>query len=743
MVLLSPANLILAASIAGPLLLLLYVLKLRRRPVRVGSALFWQSSLNDAQANEPFQRPRLSWLFLLHTLILALLALAIGRLAIADSRGAATRTIIILDVSASMSAKDSRTDSTRLATAKEQATSRIKLLLGEGFFARKRQVSLIASAQHPAIISPFSTSQALILDALNRQQGTDQPGDLEAAVSLARSLASSDDESSDEAPPSIEIYTDGGGLISASGTQSGASYPGVKFNFVATPLDQSSRSESQAPPSPTTPLVEGSTDSVLAATSTTPSNSTPSPTPPAPPAPPPETPEFTFPSPQEWNVGITLLNVQRDPLIPGALRVFVQITSNSTESRSIPLAVSLNGTVLSQRVVESQAAQSAPKPEPARSTTTIDLDSIGSGMLLVSLGVQDALTSDNQAGFWLDGVQQPTVLLVTTTKGSTSGISAAEWLLADALAELNIRGLERLTDEQYESQVASNGQVAAEVIVFDRYTPTTLPDVPTLSFGGLPPLPSVKLKKSGTLLNDSLPFFWRRNHPLLTNTTLDPVLIMEDSSFQIAPSTADLQVAVDEIVTSRNGPILVATTNRGVKHIATAFSLSSTNWPLQSSFPVFLAEAVSYLVNQPGNAAGRMFTTTQAAFVRGTPSEGELVVDGPISFTQALTDTTANGESQVSLGVLSQAGTYLVSGTGLIDRAVAVNLLQESESTLMIPSSSYAQRVAETSNVTFQSAPSIQAADRAIRLELWPILLAIASLLLLIEWFVYGSSLKP
>lgn len=743
MVLLSPANLILAVSIAGPLLLLLYVLKLRRRPVRVGSALFWQASTNDAQANEPFQRPRLSWLFLLHTLILALLALAVGRLAIADSRGAANRTIIVLDVSASMSAKNLETGTTRLANAKELAGARIKSLIGEGFFARKRQVSLITSSHQPAIVAPFSSSQALILDALNRQTATDQPGNLDAAISLARSLASSDDEAADVVPPSIEVYTDGGGLVSISplGEAFTSSFPGVKFNFIATPLEQFDRDGRESP----TSSVDVSAEKTDSATATSLQNSQLQPA---------KLPDFSFPGLQEWNAGITLLNVQRDPLKPGSLRVFVQVTSNSPGSsdtradiasgtRSIPLAVSLNGVVLTQRVIESQGVEAAPSPQPARTTTTIELDSIGSGLLLVSLGLQDALASDNQAGFWLDRVQQPTLLLVTSTQPQKSGISAAEWLLADALAELNIRDFARLSAQEYEQQAATPEGVKAEVIVFDGYSPSTLPAVPTLSFGALPPLPTLTLRKDNTLLSDSLPFFWRRNHPLLINTTLDPVLIMENSSFQVAPEAGESQSTVEEIVTSRSGSILLATTHRGVKHIASAFSLSNTNWPLQSSFPVFLAEAVSYLVNQPGNAAGRMFTTTQAAFVRGSLREGDLIVDGPISFRQPLTETPTQGDSQVSLGVLSQAGTYFVTGDGLIDRAVAVNLLSESESTLMIPTANLARRLAESYSDRVQSGPAAQAADRAIRLELWPILLAFASLLLLIEWFVYGSSLKP
>ena len=58
MSLLAPGDALLAFIAGGLVLLVLYILKLRRRPLRVSSIIHWNPAAADAQANEPFQRLR-------------------------------------------------------------------------------------------------------------------------------------------------------------------------------------------------------------------------------------------------------------------------------------------------------------------------------------------------------------------------------------------------------------------------------------------------------------------------------------------------------------------------------------------------------------------------------------------------------------------------------------------------------------------------------------------------------------
>ena len=106
MIFLAPAAAVVGAALAVPALLALYLLKLRRRPVRVGSILFWPAAERDVQANVPLRWVRPSWLLLLHLLILGCLLTAMGRPALSDGGDAAARTVLLIDASASMLAAD-------------------------------------------------------------------------------------------------------------------------------------------------------------------------------------------------------------------------------------------------------------------------------------------------------------------------------------------------------------------------------------------------------------------------------------------------------------------------------------------------------------------------------------------------------------------------------------------------------------------------------------------------------------
>src|SRR6187402_1091077 len=110
----------LAAAIAIPALLVLYFLKLRRREQPVPSTLLWRKAIQDLQVNAPFQKLRRNLLLLLQMLLLLLLVLALARPVANYYRGAGKTSVILIDRSASMSAKDVKGGKTRLEEAKRR-----------------------------------------------------------------------------------------------------------------------------------------------------------------------------------------------------------------------------------------------------------------------------------------------------------------------------------------------------------------------------------------------------------------------------------------------------------------------------------------------------------------------------------------------------------------------------------------------------------------------------------------------
>src|ERR1051326_9259032 len=74
----SPLSLLWLAPLAG-LIVLMYILKLRRRDVVVSSTFLWRQVIRDVQANAPFQRLRKNLLLFLQLLAALLLVLALTR----------------------------------------------------------------------------------------------------------------------------------------------------------------------------------------------------------------------------------------------------------------------------------------------------------------------------------------------------------------------------------------------------------------------------------------------------------------------------------------------------------------------------------------------------------------------------------------------------------------------------------------------------------------------------------------
>ena len=109
---------LIAAGIAVPLLVLMYFLKLRRVEAAVSSTLLWKRAVQDLRVNAPFQRLRRNLLLLLQLLALAAVLLALAGPIMTMRPSAGKRFVLLIDRSASMSAKEDGGKTTRLAMAK-------------------------------------------------------------------------------------------------------------------------------------------------------------------------------------------------------------------------------------------------------------------------------------------------------------------------------------------------------------------------------------------------------------------------------------------------------------------------------------------------------------------------------------------------------------------------------------------------------------------------------------------------
>jgi hypothetical protein len=165
----------------GGAIIFLYLLKLRRKELRVSSVLLWRRATQDLQANAPFQRLKRNLLLFLQLAILILLLFALSRPFVRAARLAGQSIVVILDTSASMKATD--VPGTRFGQAKRLAL-KIANDLGRG-----DEMTVIAASSRTRVLLPFSSDKRALSVAISRLEATDTRTELRDAVALALSLA--------------------------------------------------------------------------------------------------------------------------------------------------------------------------------------------------------------------------------------------------------------------------------------------------------------------------------------------------------------------------------------------------------------------------------------------------------------------------------------------------------------------------------------------------------------------------
>ncbi|MDQ7779745.1 MAG: BatA and WFA domain-containing protein [Planctomycetota bacterium] len=185
-------------ALAGliPLIVLMYILKLKRRPAVVPSTYLWRKTIEDMRVNAPFQRLRKSLLLLLQILTVALLVFALARpiLPLKATQGRAL--ILLVDVSASMQATD--VDPTRFELARAVALEIVDEM------APGDQMMVISFGARARIACPMTSDRSALRGALSLLQCEDTPTNAREAMMIALSVAKAQ-----KAPPDIVFLSDG------------------------------------------------------------------------------------------------------------------------------------------------------------------------------------------------------------------------------------------------------------------------------------------------------------------------------------------------------------------------------------------------------------------------------------------------------------------------------------------------------------------------------------------------------
>jgi hypothetical protein len=169
--------------LAIPVVIILHFIRARKKRQDVSALFLWKQAKEQAETRRKFSP---SWLLALQLAFVTLAALALAQ----PSMVLASRPdrILIIDTSASMAARDS--EGIRLERATSEAQD---MLRGSG------QVALIRASTDALVVQPLTTTISDVDTALGNLVAADEDGNLERAISLARSLS---------AQAEIHVFTD-------------------------------------------------------------------------------------------------------------------------------------------------------------------------------------------------------------------------------------------------------------------------------------------------------------------------------------------------------------------------------------------------------------------------------------------------------------------------------------------------------------------------------------------------------
>lgn len=388
------------------------------------------------------------------------------------------------------------------------------------------------------------------------------------------------------------------------------------------------------------------------------------------------------------NAGVVSLEVRPHPDEPGRRALFAGVSNASTNTVSTELELRVNDLLIETRAIELRARETVP--------VVFAFVQTNDAVLSVRLTAQDDLAVDNRAAV-VSLLPAPTRVLLVTR-----GNRFLEKALASAPNTL--------------VTVASDlmpGDTEYDFAVLDDVLPTAWPAGNVLAVRSAP---TNWLTVTGRVEEPGI-VDWKSAHPVLRSVSFDNVQLAE----ALAVATPTWAVSLAD---SPSAPLILAGEIGRQRILWIGFDLLQSTWPLRISFPIFIANAVSWL--DPAVAKASQFQVRTGEPLRLALAEPvtNAVLRMPDGAERTAPIDPRAGEWV--FGDTARQGVYrLEAGTNRV--TFCVNLLDAAESD-----------TAPKSELRFgkYARVGVTAVKRA-SLEFWRWIAAVALAVLLFEWWFF------
>ena len=269
------------------------------------------------------------------------------------------------------------------------------------------------------------------------------------------------------------------------------------------------------------------------------------------------------------NAGITAFEVRALPADPRRYLAYVELVNASGVEKRIELAIVGVGGKRASRVV--------PVAAGGMRNEMIDISDFDGGPVRAAIAMPgDGLAMDDVAYSILPARRLTRVALVT------SGSPFLEKSLqAQPRVKITVVPPARYVDDQ-----------GYDAVVFDRFAPKARPHVPALLFrpsraDWLPPPQKQIANVSATA--------WNAAHPLLENISLFDLSVDRATVVNLKGRAKE----TESVLASAPGDApLIIVHEDGMRWISFSFGLEESNFPLHAGFPVFLSNAINWMLGE-------------------------------------------------------------------------------------------------------------------------------------------------
>ncbi len=681
---------LLVAACAIPPLILLYFLKLRRQERAVPSTLLWMNAVQDLQANAPFQKLKPNLLLFLQLLALLLLLLAIAQPEWVGDLQHQSRTILLIDRSASMTARlDSDDGRTRLDEAKAQAIEYIQGMDSGGFFnplSEPEQLMVIAFSNGADVRSRFTSNKTQLIKAIEDITPSHGSTTIKDALSLARAHATVTDPEGEGAlkknNAQIILFSDG--RIHDLSTQ--VAKESIAYRRIGTPADD------QLPRNAAIVAFDA---------------------------------ERNFKDLTSISVYTRVANYNPMPIRASILYSIGDqlVTSESIEIPAATAAASITGNsdTANSDTESSGIFDTTPGLQrwvPGTASVSIKFPDSNGIMLGAELVYTDDLPADNMAFVVVPPAKQLKVALV----------NSKVFVLKTALEGIPfIERIHNMTGAQFEQLQTAGEMTDFDVIIFDDYSPTTLFPGRYLTFGKLPPIEGYG--RAGTERIWHYPIAWDSAHPINYNVNY--------ASLSAHYLPAKIPAGARPIVEGADDETIISEISEGGVHaVVVPFTPRESNLPWDIMVVLFIQNAVDYL-GHLGDAVASESSHPGGVIVARLPAEAQSItmqlpsIDDQTGPEMRLTpsDPSYTTYQPVDLSGLYEMKWEEPGAAEERSKIFAVNMFNLLESDIRT-----APAVRFPGDVTARIAD-----DGGLRKrQLWPYALFLCLLVLTVEWFVYG-----